>query len=143
MCRTYNGADINAEPGVNPQLKDGRGNLAPVTIILPTIAMLAKEKAEKQGKNIVDVFIGLLDTKIYEAKDMLLERFNHMCSQPAAAAKFMYENNTIQTNKTHANLRTIPPYKFKWGNMYIRSEILPQTKTVTENDGRGVDKHTK
>ena len=36
MCRTYNGADINAEPGVNPQTKDGRGNLAPVTIILPT-----------------------------------------------------------------------------------------------------------
>lgn len=95
MCRTYNGADINAEPGVNPQIKDGRGNLAPVTIILPTIAMLAKEKSEKQGKPIVDVFIDLLDTKIHEAKDMLLERFNHMCSQSAAAAKFMYENNTM------------------------------------------------
>lgn len=94
-CRTYNGADINAEPGVNPQIKDGRGNLAPVTIILPTIAMLAKEKAEKSGDNIIDTFIKLLDTKIYEAKDMLLERFNHMCSQSAAAAKFMYENKTM------------------------------------------------
>ena len=57
--------------------------------------MLAKEKSEKQGKNIVEVFISLLDTKIHEAKDMLLERFNHMCSQPAASAKFMYENNTM------------------------------------------------
>lgn len=94
-CRTYNGADINAEPGVNPQIKDGRGNLAPVTIILPTIAMLAKEKAEKSGDDIVNTFIKLLDTKIYEAKDMLLERFNHMCSQSAAAAKFMYENKTM------------------------------------------------
>ena len=95
MCRTYNGADINAEPGVNPQIKDGRGNLAPVTIILPTIAMLAKEKAEKTNTDIVSAFLKLLDAKIHEAKDMLLERFNHMCSQPAAAAKFMYENNTM------------------------------------------------
>ena len=45
-CRTYNGYDINAEPGV-PQMKD-RGNLAPVTIILPTLAMMAKEKLKKQ-----------------------------------------------------------------------------------------------
>jgi ribonucleoside-triphosphate reductase len=37
----------------------------------------------------------LLDKKIYEAKDMLLERFNHMASQPASAAKFMYNNGTM------------------------------------------------
>lgn len=94
-CRTYNGYDINAEPGVNPQMKDGRGNLAPVTIILPTLAMMAKEKAEKTNTDIVSAFLKILDTKIHEAKDMLLERFNHMCSQPAAAAKFMYENKTM------------------------------------------------
>ena len=34
-CRTYNGYDIN---GLGFQ-KDGRGNLAPVTIIMPTLAM--------------------------------------------------------------------------------------------------------
>ena len=27
----------------NPQTKDGRGNICPVTIILPTIAMKAKD----------------------------------------------------------------------------------------------------
>ena len=94
-CRTYNGADINADPGVNPQTKDGRGNLAPVTIIMPTLAMIAKEKAEKSNHDIVEVFIKLLDTKIHEAKDMLLERFNHMCNQPMESARFMYENNTM------------------------------------------------
>lgn len=94
-CRTYNGADINAEPGVNPQTKDGRGNLAPVTIIMPTLAMMAKERSEKNGQDIVEVFIKLLDTKIHEAKDMLLERFNHMCKQPMESARFMYENNTM------------------------------------------------
>ena len=38
-CRTANGWDIN---GLG-QLKDGRGNICPVTIILPTLAMQAKE----------------------------------------------------------------------------------------------------
>ena len=84
-CRTANGADINAEPGVNPQIKDGRGNLAPVTIILPTLAMEANKDVEK--------FMQLLDKKISEAKDMLIERYEYMCAQEADSAKFMYENN--------------------------------------------------
>ncbi|MBO7078707.1 MAG: anaerobic ribonucleoside-triphosphate reductase, partial [Bacilli bacterium] len=84
-CRTANGADINAEPGVNPQIKDGRGNLAPVTIILPTLAMEAGRDVEK--------FMEILDKAIYDAKDMLLERYEYMCAQDADSAKFMYENN--------------------------------------------------
>ena len=32
---------------------------------------------------------------IYEARDMLLERFDWICSQSPASAKFMYENNTM------------------------------------------------
>ena len=43
-CRTANGWDIN---GLG-QLKDGRGNICPVTIILPTLAMMAKEQAWEQ-----------------------------------------------------------------------------------------------
>jgi len=90
-CRTANGADINAEPGVNPQTKDGRGNICPMTIILPTLAMMAKEK---EG-DIIDNFLELLDQKIHEARDMLLERFEWICSQSAESAKFMYENHTM------------------------------------------------
>ena len=86
-CRTYNGADINAEPGTNPQMKDGRGNICPVTIILPTLAMEAGRNVEK--------FMELLDVKIHEAKDMLIERFEWICSQPMESARFMYENNTM------------------------------------------------
>ncbi len=90
-CRTANGADINAEPGVNPQTKDGRGNLAPVTIILPTLAMEAKEKEGDDVEN----FMTILDKKIHEAKDMLIERYEYMCSQSPESAKFMYENNVM------------------------------------------------
>lgn len=43
----------------------------------------------------VEPFMTLLDQKIHEAKDMLLERFEYICSQPMESARFMYENNTM------------------------------------------------
>ena len=82
-CRTANGMDINGFG----QLKDGRGNICPVTIILPTLAM--------EAGNVED-FMVLLDEKIHEAKDMLLERFEYICSQSPSSAKFMYGNNTMK-----------------------------------------------
>lgn len=103
-CRTANGWDINGFG----QKKDGRGNICPVTIILPTLAMEAKEKIDKEyeldikcnpfsitDEHYINAFMDLLDTKIHEAKDMLIERFDWICSQPADSAKFMYENGTM------------------------------------------------
>ena len=94
-CRTANGWDINCDDEKLGQLKDGRGNICPTTIIMPTIAMQAKDKSEKNKTDIVDEFMKLLDKKINEARDMLLERFDWICSQPAKSAKFMYENGTM------------------------------------------------
>ena len=101
-CRTANGWDIN---GLGQQ-KDGRGNICPVTIILPTLAMMAKElelDAIMESNNgepeedidVVEAFMNLLNTTIYDAKDMLIERFEWICSQSPEAAKFMYENNVM------------------------------------------------
>ena len=98
-CRTANGWDIN---GLGQQ-KDGRGNICPVTIILPTLAMQAVELADNFSEDYqmehpnleVEIFMERLDNKINEAKDMLIERFEYICAQPAAAAKFMYENNIM------------------------------------------------
>ena len=90
-CRTANGWDIN---GLG-QRKDGRGNICPVTIILPTLAMEAKEKVEISGGNIVNEFISILGEAIRDAKDMLLERFEWICSQSPDSAKFMYENGLM------------------------------------------------
>ena len=115
-CRTYNGADINAEPGTNPQTKDGRGNICPVTIVMPTIAMKAKEMYDKQTGDLIEnldsIFLTLLDTKIHEARDMLLERYHWIISQSPESAKFMYENNimlgydgkTIESAMKHGTL---------------------------------------
>lgn len=119
-CRTSNGADINAEPGVNPQTKDSRGNICPVTIILPTIAMEAKYMANhvsiinKENNNIIlewdydliNNFMELLNKKIYEAKDMLLERFEYICSQDPSSAKFMWENHTMLGYKPEEGIRS-------------------------------------
>lgn len=87
MCRTANGYDINHEEGVNPQTKDGRGNICPVTIIMPTLAMEAEGDVER--------FMTLLDKKIHEAKDMLIERYEWICSQSPKSAQFMWENGTM------------------------------------------------
>ena len=100
-CRTANGWDINGFG----QLKDGRGNICPVTIILPTIAMKAKRTFDKQNermemhdeqKQLFEYFLRCLDTKIHEAKDMLIERFEWICSQSPKSARFMYENGLME-----------------------------------------------
>lgn len=96
-CRTANGWDINGFE----QLKDGRGNICPVTIILPTLAMEAKEYTIKNatGEDLegqtVAKFMSILDQKLHEAKDMLIERFEWICSQSPKSAKFMWENGTM------------------------------------------------
>ena len=118
MCRTVNGADINAEPGVNPQTKDGRGNLAPVTIIMPTLAMEAEVNVEK--------FFEILDQKIHEAKEMLLERYEFMCAQSPDSAKFMYENGTMSGYKPEEGIRSA----LKHGTLVIGQLGLAETLQI-------------
>ena len=91
-CRTANGWDVN---GLG-QLKDGRGNICPVTILLPFLAMEAREEfVAEYDDTIVDLFMKKLDQKIHEAKDMLLERFEWICAQDPSSANFMWDNRTM------------------------------------------------
>ena len=134
-CRTYNGLDINAEPGTNPQTKDGRGNLAPVTIVMPTLAMIAKEAYEKdlakEGEdlvieNITSRFMTLLDQKIHEARDMLVERFDWMCKQSPESAKFMYENGLMLGYKPEEGIKSA----LKHGTLVIGQLGLAETLQI-------------
>lgn len=134
-CRTANGWDINGFG----QLKDGRGNICPVTIIMPTLAMEAKEAGEAAypDTNVVDCFMSLLDQKIHEAKDMLVERFNWICSQPPEAAKFMYENNVMAGYVPEEGIRSA----LKHGTLAVGQIGLAETlqiligKDHTTNEG--------
>lgn len=124
MCRTANGLDVNAFDNFKKNVqcilegkydnidnvfsgssKDGRGNICPVTIIMPKLAIESKLKVDsilpdgvsdedKQVEYMAE-FMNLLGIKISEAKDMLIERFNWICSQSAESAQFMYENGTM------------------------------------------------
>ena len=131
-CRTANGFDINGFG----QLKDGRGNICPVTIIMPTLAMQAKEKDGDPVEN----FMEILDKKIHEARDMLLERFEWICSQDPASAKFMYENNVMEGYVPEEGIRSA----LKHGTIVIGQLGLAETlmiligKDHTEPEGMAV-----
>ena len=116
MCRTANGYDINAEEGQNPQLKDGRGNICPQTIIMPTLAMEVLEDSEiedlrngiisgdKEKK--IDKFMRLLSRKIDQTKDSLIERFEWIASQNPKSAPFMWNNGTMFGYKKEEGIRS-------------------------------------
>lgn len=127
-CRTVNGLDINFMEEYKRNIKafleerfdninttflsgaqkDGRGNIAPVTIILPTLAMMAiesvnnkiKEKDEYDNisykNDLIEEFFKILEKKMEEAKDALIERFRWIASQSPKSATFMYENGTME-----------------------------------------------
>lgn len=124
MCRTANGWDINGFG----QLKDGRGNICPVTIILPTLAMMAKEECQKEGQeeDIVSVFLALLDRKINEARIQLMERFEWICSQDPGSAKFMYENNVMAGYVPEEGIRSA----LKHGTLAIGQLGLAETLQI-------------
>lgn len=119
MCRTANGMDINGFG----QLKDGRGNICPVTIIMPTLAM---ESNGEVGHKNIDSFMELLDKKIHEAKDMLIERFDWICSQSPSSAKFMYENDTMEGYIPEEGIRSA----LKHGTIVIGQLGLAETLQI-------------
>jgi ribonucleoside-triphosphate reductase len=137
-CRTANGWDIN---GMG-QTKDGRGNICPVTIIMPTLAMIAKETTRHEYETDIDIFFNLLNEKIHEAKDQLIERFEWICSQDAAAAKFMYENGVMEGYIPEEGIRSA----LKHGTLAIGNLGLAETLQIligcdhTEKEGMDLAK---
>lgn len=113
MCRTANGMDVN---GLGQQ-KDGRGNICPVTIIMPTLAMEA---------DTIENFMALLDKKIHEAKDMLIERFEYICRQSPDSAKFMYENSLMAGYVPEEGIRSA----LKHGTVVIGQLGLAETLEI-------------
>ena len=125
-CRTANGWDIN---GLG-QMKDGRGNICPVTIIMPTLAMIAKETVRNGfANNTIDAFMQILDQKIHEAKDMLLERFEWICSQSADSAKFLYENGLMAGYVPEEGIRSA----LKHGTLAVGQLGLAETLQILVN----------
>ena len=71
----------------------------------------------------VEKFMKLLDTKIQEAREMLKERFEWICSQSPDSAKFMYENGTMMGYKPEEGIRSA----LKHGTLAIGQLGLAET----------------
>ena len=108
------------------QQKDGRGNICPVTIIMPTLAMEAAKLSSETFDDTVEIFMNLLDTKIHEAKDMLIERFEYICRQSPDSAKFMYENNLMAGYVPEEGIRSA----LKHGTVVIGQLGLAETLEI-------------
>ena len=66
------------------------------------------ENSDIQNKedNMICAFLNLLDVKIHEARDMLIERFDWLCSQDPSSAQFMYENNLMEGYNPEEGIRS-------------------------------------
>jgi ribonucleoside-triphosphate reductase len=70
--------------------------------------------------------MNLLDKKIHEAKDMLIERFEYICSQDPASAKFMYENGLMAGYVPEEGIRSA----LKHGTLAIGQLGLAETLQI-------------
>ncbi len=152
-CRTVNGADINydseyylnqinsiisgkmTEMDLDRDMrskaqKDGRGNICPCTIILPTIAMEVverfKENTSASTEFLVSEFLKKLDSMIDLAKDGLIERYNHIKKQDPKSACFMWDNVTMAGYKSEIG----PESALKHGTLAIGQIGLAETLQI-------------
>ena len=90
------------------RMVDENGSVVILKNNTPRYLLIEFEKAEKEQRSeyIVDYFMDILEKAISDCKDELLERFNWICAQPAASAKFMYENNTFFGYKPEEGVRS-------------------------------------
>ena len=88
--------------------------------------MQAIEASNETQSDIIEVFMDILDENIYDAKDMLLERFEWICSQSPDAAKFMYENNVMAGYVPEEGIRSA----LKHGTLAIGQIGLAETLQI-------------
>jgi ribonucleoside-triphosphate reductase len=106
---------------------------------MPTLAMEAKEeydKATEDAPDKVSLFMNLLDEKIHEAKDMLIERFEYICSQSPASAKFMYRNHVMAGYNPEEGIRSA----LKHGTLAIGQIGLAETLQILIGCDQTTDK---
>lgn len=155
MCRTANGADCNFEELYRENIKsvietgemkcdtllsacqkDGRGNIAPATIIMPSLAMKALDEDEiealKRGEIIgdkekkVDKFMRILSRHIEYTKDSLIDRFEYIASQSPKSAPFMYKNGIMAGYIPEEGIRSA----LKHGTLAIGNLGLAETLQI-------------
>lgn len=75
---------------------------------------------------VIECFMKILDQKLNEAKDMLIERFNWICSQDPSSARFMYENHLMAGYIPEEGIRSA----LKHGTLAIGQIALAETLQI-------------
>ena len=107
-CRTYLMSNINGEPGC-----EGRGNIAPVTINLPRIAI--------QAKHDVDKFFDIFSQRIEMAKDSLLHRYSVLKNLKVKDLPFVAGQGLMKGSENLSDEDSIEPIlkQGTWGIGFI------------------------
>ncbi|AAK78460.1 ribonucleoside-triphosphate reductase [Clostridium acetobutylicum] len=107
-CRTYLMSNINGEPGVK-----GRGNIAPTTVNLPRIGILAKGD--------VDKFFELLHSRLEIAKESLLHRYSVLKKLKVKDLPFVVGQNLMKGSENLKPDDSIEPVlkQGTWGVGFI------------------------
>ena len=87
-CRTMTLYDIISDSYV----KNGRGNISPITIILPKIGIEYGICLGKRDKADIEGFKKKLQQLLELVRDELIARYEYICDQSPKSAPFMYDN---------------------------------------------------
>ena len=78
------------------------------------------------NENVIEIFLAKLDQAISDAKDALIDRFEWICSQSPASAKFMYENGLMAGYVPEEGIRSA----LKHGTLAVGSLGLAETLQI-------------
>lgn len=95
MCRTLLGKDIHT----GSYSKVGRGNISPMTIILPKLGLDYGIALNKRDKPDLDGFYKKFDETLELVRKELKIRYNYICKQSPKSAQFAYENKTMLSSE--------------------------------------------
>ncbi|MFA9397465.1 MAG: anaerobic ribonucleoside-triphosphate reductase [Clostridiaceae bacterium] len=128
-CRTYIMDNVNGEAG-----PDGRGNIAPATINLPRLGLLAK--------NDIDKFFELLENRLDLARESLLYRYDVLKKLKVKDLPFVAGQGLMKGSENLDENSSIEPI-LKQGTYGIGFIGLAETLTALTGEHHGESKESK
>ena len=128
-CRTYLMSNCNGEPGTK-----GRGNIAPTTINLPRIGILANHN--------IETFFELLDIKINEAVKSLMYRYDVLKKLKVSDLPFVAGQGILKGSENLNEDDSIEPI-LKQGTYGIGFIGLAETLVALTGKHHGEDNESK
>lgn len=128
-CRTYICSNVNGEPGTK-----GRGNIAPTTLNLPRLGLLAKGDVER--------FYSLLDNRLELAKEALMHRYGVLKKLRVKDLPFVAGQSLMKGSENLSLDDSIEPI-LKQGSWSIGYIGLAETLTALTGKHHGEDEASR